>query len=378
MPDRLYKGREGGNFVLIERQLHATEQSAKVLLREALQAQSDIDSAFQMSQEIWRDEQQRRKMLSDHVSSITHVVKSLNRELEAVESRINEQLVGVRQYCQALQSKLDASFSQLGFTHVQQEHVNARVREAFQAVTTSQQAFQTAIQDQLRRFGERVDALAVQVNHSLASKTSTDSIGHMQATGLTEAQAALNVRVENLDGKVGQLLREVRTAHDSMNDLRLQQQQEHMSVQAALEDIRRAMEHERDERERKSEDAAKSMTAFVEEKLKELREQHASDLTTKTQTIHSKLADVTREIQQQTQQLSSEQGTLAGTLKTETGQEVARLESTIHALQESLQRVKARQKEQVQTLDLLADALDEKTARLTERIEAVVKSVVIV
>ena len=58
------------------------------------------------------------------------------------------------------------------------------------------------IHDQLRRFGERLDALSVQVNHSLATKASTDSIGHMQATGLTEAQAALNVRVENLDGKV--------------------------------------------------------------------------------------------------------------------------------------------------------------------------------
>ena len=43
-----------------------------------------------------------------------------------------------------------------------------------------------------------------------------------------------------------------------------------------------------------------------------------------------------------------------------------------------LQRVKERQKEQVQTLDLLADALDEKEARLSERIESVVKSVVIV
>ena len=46
-------------------------------------------------------------------------------------------------------------------------------------------------------------------------------------------------------GQVGQLLQELRGATDSVGELRLQQQQQHMSTQAAIEDIRRAVEDER-------------------------------------------------------------------------------------------------------------------------------------
>eukprot|EP00043_Microstomoeca_roanoka_P010795 m.102212 g.102212 ORF g.102212 m.102212 type:complete len:148 (-) comp15004_c0_seq3:1233-1676(-) len=61
----------------LERHVQLTEHSTKTLLHEALRIQQDIDQAFQMNQEIWRDEQQRRTMLANHVSSITNVVKSM-------------------------------------------------------------------------------------------------------------------------------------------------------------------------------------------------------------------------------------------------------------------------------------------------------------
>eukprot|EP00043_Microstomoeca_roanoka_P010797 m.102221 g.102221 ORF g.102221 m.102221 type:complete len:429 (-) comp15004_c0_seq5:141-1427(-) len=366
----------------LERHVQLTEHSTKTLLHEALRIQQDIDQAFQMNQEIWRDEQQRRTMLANHVSSITNVVKSMSRELDGLETRINEQLLALRHQFQAFQAKLDASFSQLGFTHVQQEHVNGRVREAFQAVTASQQSFQALIQDQLRRFGERLDTLSIQINHNLAAKASTDSLGHIQATGLTEAQAALNVRIENLDGKVSQLVREVKTSTEMVNDLRLQYQEKHLSLQATLEDLRRDISQERLDRERNQTELQQQLLRFVESSCDQVGQTSSSNIKTLQTQMDAKIEAIQLELQRLSQttsaKLEQQQTELHFKLNSDVSAAHTKVDACIALLEEKIQKIKSQQKEQVQTLDLLADALEEKTSHLTTKLDAVIKSVVIV
>eukprot|EP01147_Barroeca_monosierra_P005107 gene5107-148_t len=370
---------DSDKMTIIERKINAAEQSTRTVLREALRIQTDIDNSFQMNQTLWRDEKKQRELLVNHISSITHVVKSLSsREMDELETRIAEQIVHIRRHCDTVQNKLDSSFSQLGFTHAQQEHVNARVREGFQTLTASQQLFQNAIQDQMRRICERIDNLSVQVNHTLATKTSTDSLGHIHTAGLNEAQAVLSVRIDSLDGKVSQLLQDVKSLTENISELRLLHEQEKTSTRAAVNDTNQSISQITLEQKHALETMEEKLSTKVQSIVRATNDAWTSSLQELEKQFQKKLLAVREDMAQKTTQELTRNIEMQNVSHSKLEEGMVRLDKWIHDIEKKIQKLKNQQREQVQTIDLLATALDEKTSSLSKRLEGVIKSVVIV
>lgn len=143
----------------LEGRVALAERSTRSLLKQALQAQSDIDESIQMSHDAYRGE----KLLKEHIRSITYVVKTLSRELDVVEERALTATDGLRQIVRKLEKDQETAAGRFGWTQAQQEHVNARVREAVQVMTGELRNFQSRVSQDVHGISERLDSLQAKV-----------------------------------------------------------------------------------------------------------------------------------------------------------------------------------------------------------------------
>ena len=91
---------------------------------------------------------------------------------------------------------------QIGWTQQQQEHINARIQEAVSAVFTQHHTFQNQVNDDLRRFGERLDELSHRVASGAAASETHSTLSNVTAGSLGEQLAVLNGRIDSLYSKV--------------------------------------------------------------------------------------------------------------------------------------------------------------------------------
>eukprot|EP00055_Hartaetosiga_balthica_P004683 m.12698 g.12698 ORF g.12698 m.12698 type:complete len:334 (-) comp4042_c0_seq1:1999-3000(-) len=324
----------------------------------------------------------KREMLAGHVSATTNVVKSISREMSAVEKTLGEQIFALSQQIHALQHNFESGHSQIGFSQVQQSHVNNQVRDAFHTLTSAQQSFQGSIRDQLRSCTERLDTLSLKMNHNISEKDAVSILGHARASSLTETQAAINVRVDNLDGKVSQVLVENRNIEQRIANIKMEMQENVLTIRSQITDIHRAMEQERDSRERMEE----SITALVktqfseleklmEEKSKSALQANSSALSTAISSLSSRIDNVEAKCNQHCDVNTHNLGQSVEDIRVSLN---ASLAKQVDHVSEKISKLKRQQKEQVQTLELLADSFKSREKQIDAKFESLMRSVVIV